>query len=41
MDRLLKEEQLPLMRLALSPTTVEVETEEDVETGAAKGATKD
>src|SRR5210317_1032277 len=39
MDRLLKAERLPSMKLALSLTTVEVETEEDVETGAAEGAT--
>jgi hypothetical protein len=41
MDRLLKEEQLPSMRLALSLTTVEVEKEEDAETGAVAGATND
>jgi hypothetical protein len=41
MDRLIKEERLPSMRLALSLTTVEVETEEDAETDAAGGATND
>jgi hypothetical protein len=41
MDRLLKEEQLPSMRLALSLTTVEVDTEEDEETGAVAGATNE
>jgi hypothetical protein len=39
MDSLLKEERLPSMKLALSLATVEVETEEDVETDAAEGAT--
>jgi hypothetical protein len=41
MDSLLKEERLPSMKLALSLATVEVETEEDVETDAAEGATND
>jgi hypothetical protein len=41
MDRLLKEERLPSMKLALRLTTAEVETEEDVETDAAGGATND
>jgi hypothetical protein len=39
MDRLLKAERLPSMKLALSLSTVEVVTEEDVETGAAECAT--
>jgi len=39
MDRLLKEGQLLSMKLALRLTTVEVETEEDVETDAAGGVT--
>ena len=40
MDRLSKEERLPSMKLALSLKTVEVETEEVVETDAAGGATE-
>jgi hypothetical protein len=41
MDWLLKEERLPSMKLAPGLTTVEIETEEDMETDAAGGATND
>jgi hypothetical protein len=41
LNSFLKEERLPTMKLALFLTTVEVETEEDVETDAAEGATND
>jgi hypothetical protein len=41
MDRLLKEERLPSIKLALSLTTAEIETEEDRETDAAEGATNE
>jgi len=41
MDRLLKEGRLSSMKLALTLTTVEAETEEAVETDAAGGATNE
>jgi hypothetical protein len=41
MDRLLKEERLPSIKLALSLTIAGVETEADLETDAAVGATNE
>jgi hypothetical protein len=41
MDRPLKEERLPSMKLSLSLTTVEVRTEEDLETDAAGNVTNE
>jgi hypothetical protein len=40
MDRLLKEERLPSMRLGLTLTTVEVEIEEEGEIDAAEAVIK-
>jgi hypothetical protein len=41
MDRLIREERLPSMKLALNLRIVEAETEEGVETDAEEGATND